>query len=661
MTRKVQGWAGNAVAELSRIQTLRTATGASGLWEWDIPSATLYADDGFAELYGIDLAGAQSGVPADTFFHAIHPDDRARIRIAVAGILAGAELFSKEFRIITPEHTTIWVHARGRSHNNDDDEPLWFTGVLVDVTDRKKTEERLRIAQTAGGIGTFEYIDGFATATVSQEFCRLLGLHPAPSLPVQTINGVLQAGQTQLLPDTRNGGVPDNLDTIFRITRNDNGVARWIARRGEILREEAGYRLIGVIYDVTAAQDTEAALRELNDTLESRVQHELAIRHRAVDALRQAQKMESIGQLTGGIAHDFNNLLMAISSSLELLKKRLPNDLQYNRQIDNAQQATERGAGLTQRMLAFARQQDLKSEPVDVARLIGGMTQLLQHTLGPAWTLAFDLPGGFPSVMADANQVEMAIVNLTVNARDAMPDGGTIHLTTDRLHVATGDMLDLAAGEYIRISVQDQGSGMDAETLQRATEPFFTTKGVGKGTGLGLSMVEGLAKQMNGTFTLESVPEQGTSATLWLPVADDLATTTATIAVPRAGLSDMTVGPLKILAVDDDALILMNTAEFLQDLGHNVFEALSGQEALDLLDQHPDVDLIVTDQAMPNMTGLQFVAKAREIKPDLSVVIVTGYGEIPQNSQSGLVKLDKPFTQDQLSRALKDAVAMLTK
>jgi len=166
-------------------------------------------------------------------------------------------------------------------------------------------------------------------------------------------------------------------------------------------------------------------------------------------------------------------------------------------------------------MLAFARQQDLKSEPVDVARLIGGMTQLLQHTLGPAWTLAFDLPGGFPSVMADANQVEMAIVNLTVNARDAMPDGGTIHLTTDRLHVATGDMLDLAAGEYIRISVQDQGSGMDAETLQRATEPFFTTKGVGKGTGLGLSMVEGLAKQMNGTFTLESVPEQGTSATLW--------------------------------------------------------------------------------------------------------------------------------------------------
>ncbi len=649
----------NPVPDVASIQALRAATGASGLWEWDIPSATLYADEGFAELYGLDPAAAQTGVPADTFFQVIHPDDRARIRIAVAGILAGAELFSKEFRIITPQNATIWVHARGRGHADDHDEPLRFSGVLVDVSDRKKTEERLRIAQTAGGIGTFEYIDGFATATISEEFCRLLGLHPAPSLPVQTINSVLQEGQPQLLPDTRGGVVPETLDAIFRIIRNDDGVARWIARRGEILREGSGYRLIGVIYDVTAAQDTEAALRELNDTLESRVQHELAIRHRAVDALRQAQKMESIGQLTGGIAHDFNNLLMAISSSLELLKKRLPNDPQYNRLIDNAQQATERGAGLTQRMLAFARQQDLRSEPVDIVRLIGGMTQLLHHTLGPAWTLAFDLPDGFPEVVADTNQLEMAIVNLTVNARDAMPDGGTIRVTADKTCVAAGDIDDLGAGEYIRVSVCDQGAGMDAETLQRATEPFFTTKGVGKGTGLGLSMVDGLAKQLNGTFTLESVAGQGTSATLWLPVADDR--TAATVMAPRTTHPDMSLGQLKILAVDDDALILMNTAEFLQDLGHNVFEALSGKQALELLDQHPDVDVIVTDQAMPNMTGLQLVAKAREIKPDLPVLIVTGYGEIPQNSQLGLVKLDKPFTQDQLSRSLNDAVAVRPK
>ena len=638
------------------IQALRAPTGASGLWEWDIASGRLYTDDGFADLYGIDRVAGQTGVPAETFFRAIHPEDRSRIRIAVAGILSGAELFSKEFRLVTPQNVTIWVHARGRAHINDDDVPQKFTGVLVDVTDRKKTEERLRIAQTAGGIGTFEYVDGFATATISHEFCRLLGLHPALSLPVQTINSTLQPGQPLLLPDSRHGVVPETIDAIFRITRNDDGASRWIARRGEILREGSGFRLIGVIYDVTDAQETEAALRELNETLESRVQSELVIRHRAVDALRQAQKMESIGQLTGGIAHDFNNLLMAISSSLELLKKRLPNDPQYNRLIDNAQQATERGAGLTQRMLAFARKQDLKSEPVDVAGLIGGMTHLLRHTLGPAWTLAFDLPGGFPSVVADANQVEMAIINLTVNARDAMADGGTIRVTTDRCQVMAGDIVDLAGGEYIRISVHDEGEGMDAETLQRATEPFFTTKGVGKGTGLGLSMVDGLAKQMNGTFTLRSTPGQGTSATLWLPVADDQAS--VPVAPTRVSQPDTTIGPLKILAVDDDALILMNTTEFLQDLGHQVVEALSGKEALALLDKHPDIDLIITDQAMPNMTGLQLVAKARERRADLPVLIVSGYGEIPQNSQTGLVKLDKPFNQAQLSRSLHDALAI---
>ena len=637
-----------------RIRTLRAATGASGIWDWDIPSATLHGDDGFAEIYGLDRETAQDGVPAEVFFQAIHPGDRARIRIAVAGILAGAEFFSKEFRVITQEDTTIWVHARGRGHANDMDEPVRFTGVLVDVTERKRTEERLRIAQTAGGIGTFEYIDGFATAAVSEEFCRLLGLYPAPSLPVQTINSVVQAGQGQLLPDTRNGNVPDDLDAIFCITRNDDGVARWIARRGEILREGRGYRLIGVIYDVTASQEQEAALRELNDTLESRVQSELVIRNRAVEALRQTQKMESIGQLTGGIAHDFNNLLMAISSSLDLLRKRIPADPQSDRLIDNARQATNRGAALTQRMLAFARQQDLKPEPVDVVRLVGNMTHLLQHTLGPAWNVEIDLPDGFPPVVADANQLEMAIVNLAVNARDAMVDGGTICIVGTETHVHDTDVIDLVEGDYLQLSVIDKGVGMDAETLQRATEPFFTTKGVGKGTGLGLSMIDGLAKQLKGTFTLDSAPGQGTTATLWLPIADD--GHAIPVVVPRSEPTESATRSLRILAVDDDALILMNTVEFLEDLGHEVFEAPSGQQALKVLECHPDIDLLITDQAMPNMTGLQLVEKARQSLPELPVVIATGYGEILQNAQLCVTKLDKPFTQYELSQTLIDAI-----
>ncbi len=640
--------------DTDRIRALRAATGASGIWDWDIPTATLHADEGFADIYGLDPEMAQNGVPAEVFFHAIHPDDRDRIRIALAGIMAGAEFFSKEFRVITPDDQIIWVHARGRGHADHREMPVRFTGVLVDVTERKRTEERLRIAQTAGGIGTFEFIDGFATAEVSEEFCRLLGLYPAPRLPVQTINSVVRSGEGQLLPDSRRGVVPDNLDDIFCITRNDDGALRWIARRGEVLREGHGYRLIGVIFDVTASQQQATALRELNDTLESRVQSELAIRNRAVEALRQAQKMESIGQLTGGIAHDFNNLLMAISSSLDLLRKRIPSDPQADRLIDNARQATNRGAALTQRMLAFARQQDLKPESVDIVRLVGNMTQLLQHTIGPAWTLKFDLPDGFPPVIADANQLEMAIVNLVVNARDAMADGGTIRIETRRIHVQENEVMSLAAGDYLQLSVVDEGVGMDALTLQRATEPFFTTKGVGKGTGLGLSMIDGLANQLKGTFTLHSAPAAGTTATLWLPIAEDGGP--LPVVAPRSHPAEMSARPLRILAVDDDALILMNTAEFLLDLGHEVFEAGSGQQALDILDRQPGIDLLITDQAMPNMTGLQLVEKVRLILPDLPVVIATGYGDILQNAQAGVTKLAKPFTQNELSQAVSDTI-----
>jgi PAS domain S-box-containing protein len=640
--------------EPDRITSLRAATGASAVWDWDFPTQTLYADDGFAEIYGLDAKAAQNGLPAEVFFQAIHPGDRARIRIAIAGIMAGAEFLSKEFRLVTPDNATIWVHARGRGHCDDHDRPVRFTGVLVDVTERKRAEERLRIAQSAGGIGTFEYIDGYATVTVSEEFCRLLGLHPALSLPVQTINSVVQPGQMQLLPDTLPGNLPDDFDATFRITRNDDHALRWIARRGEILREGKGYRLIGVIYDVTESQQQEAALRELNDTLESRVQSELAIRNRAVEALRQTQKMESIGQLTGGIAHDFNNLLMAISSSLELLRKRIPDDPQSHRLIENARAAATRGAALTQRMLAFARQQDLKPEPVDIVRLVGNMTQLLQHTLGPAWTLEFDLPDEFPPVVADSNQLEMAIVNLAVNARDAMVDGGTIRIAANRVQVAEGDAIGLVAGDYLKLSVVDHGVGMDAATLQRATEPFFTTKGVGKGTGLGLSMIDGLANQLQGTFTIESTPGVGTTAMLWLPIAEH--GTPAPAADPRNQVADLTARPLRIVAVDDDALILMNTADFLTDLGHEVFEAASGQAALDLLAHHPDIDLLVTDQAMPNMTGLQLVEKARAILPDLPVVVATGYGDILQSGKACVTKLAKPFTQHDLEQALIDAV-----
>ncbi|MEJ5979338.1 PAS domain-containing protein [Novosphingobium sp. PS1R-30] len=639
----------------NEIRSLIAATGASGTWDWDVPTDTLRADGHFAELYGIDPDQALGGVPSRTFFQAIHADDRARIKIAVAGILAGAELFSKEFRVAAPDGSILWMHARGQSHRDEADNVVRFSGVLVDVTERKRTEERLWIAQTAGGVGTFEYIDGFATAMVSEEFCRLLGLHPTSSLPIQTINGVVQQGQPQLIPDGRSTTTPESLEGVFGIVRNDDGACRWIARRGEILREGSGHRLIGVIYDVTTAKQQEAELRRLNDTLEARVQEELETRRHAEDALRQAQKMEAVGQLTGGVAHDFNNLLMAISSSLILLKKRVPEDPQLYRMIDNALQGTQRGAALTQRMLAFARRQDLVPEPVNISALVEGIKGLLEHTLGPSWAIQLEFPHDLPAVVADANQLEMAILNLSVNARDAMTNGGVIRITAEQKSVQDGEIPDLGAGNYLRVSVIDGGAGMDLATLERATEPFFTTKGIGKGTGLGLSMIDGLAKQLHGTFTLTSILGSGTTASLWLPASDEEA---ASPAAPSLTGTHDPACPLKIIAVDDDALILMNTVDLLVDLGHEVFEASSGETALELLREHPDVDLLITDQAMPHMTGTQLVEQAVKNNAALAVILATGYGEVPHGFGAKIVKLGKPFDQEDLAKAVSRALQL---
>jgi signal transduction histidine kinase/CheY-like chemotaxis protein len=634
------------------------AAGASGTWEWDIANGVLKVDEHFADLYAIDDKEDLTRLPTSVFFSAIHPADKARIRIAVAGMLAGAELFSKEFRVVTAGGATLWMHGRGHCVLDERDEPVRFSGLLVDVTERKRAEERLHIAQTAGGVGTFEYIDGHATANVSNEFCILLGLHPAPVLPIQTINSVLHEGEGPILPDPRTRQAPDNLESVFCIHRRDDGEPRWIARRGEVLNEGSGYRLVGVIYDVTKAKEQEAALVELNESLEARVEQEVAIRREAEDALRQAQKMEAVGQLTGGIAHDFNNLLMAISSSLALLRKRLPEDPGSTRLIDNALQGAERGAALTQRMLAFARRQDLKTEAIDLSSLIAGMKDLIQRTIGPAWSLEIEMPVGLTTVAADANQVELALLNLAVNARDALADGGVITITAAQEEVTASDFAGLAPGRYVALQVIDQGAGMDAETLAKAMDPFFTTKGVGKGTGLGLSMVHGLAKQLGGTFQLQSKPGEGTTASLWLPASNEAAETAPAPALrkPAAG-----VRPLKILAVDDDALILMNTAAMLEDQGHEVLEARSGAAALQTLKQHSDIDLLVTDQAMPNMTGAELIGEVAQMRPGLPIILATGYGELPSELQQNALKLAKPYGDAELAAAIAKAVQVASR
>ena len=369
------------------------------------------------------------------------------------------------------------------------------------------------------------------------------------------------------------------------------------------------------------------------------------------EALFQSQKMEAIGQLTGGIAHDFNNLLMVILGSLELVGKRLPDDPRIASLIGNATQAAQRGTALTQRMLAFARRQDLDLSTVDVLALVRDMTDLLQRSLGPSVSVETRFPLKIGMVRADANQLEMALLNLAVNARDAMPEGGTITIGAREEKVMAGSTSGLKAGRYVCLSVTDSGEGMDKATLVRAMEPFFTTKGIGRGTGLGLSMVHGLMEQSNGRFVLKSQKGEGTVAELWIPVAKE------THAVNAAGVTKNNVEavrPLVVLAVDDDGLVLMNTAMMLEELGHKVFEATSGKQALDILRREEAVDLVITDHAMPQMTGVQLATAIKVERPSLPIILATGYAELPPGSEIGLPKLAKPFRQQELSQAVTD-------
>ncbi|GLK72695.1 response regulator [Ancylobacter dichloromethanicus] len=382
-------------------------------------------------------------------------------------------------------------------------------------------------------------------------------------------------------------------------------------------------------------------------------------RRAAEEALRQAQKLEAVGQLTGGIAHDFNNLLAVVMGNLELASKRAPDDPRLTLLLGNAQQAAQRGAALTQRMLAFARRQDLRPAPVDVPELVLGMADMMRRSIGPGVRIETRFPLGLPYARVDANQLELALLNLAVNARDAMPDGGVITIAAWEEIVALPEGEGLAEpgrlkpGHYFCLSVSDSGSGMDADTLARAAEPFFTTKGVGKGTGLGLAMVHGLAAQSDGKLVLKSEPGKGTTAIIYLPVAKaGRSVAVAVLAEDEDDVPGGEHGAQRVLVVDDDPLVLSATGAMLEDLGCAVTEASSAREALNLLEAGATFDVVLTDQAMPGMTGVQMAAVIDERWPDLPLILGTGYAELPADARAGMPRLGKPFSRETLRRAI---------
>jgi signal transduction histidine kinase len=548
---------------------------------------------------------------------------------------------------------------------SDHGEVLAVSIAALETTEISRTEQALarseawvKLAQESASIGTWDWDLASGELRWSDQQFRLHGLTPrgeTQSFAAREWYDCVRADNRHALDAGMGAAITtkDRYEVDYRIEDKESGEIRWIATRGRVILNEAGQatRVTGVSFDISERHRSRELLEAANAELEMRVAartrelvEEVRERERAQAQLFQAQKTESLGQLTGGIAHDFNNLLAAILSSLQLMKKRLPDDGRTQRYLDNALRAAQRGAVLTQRMLAFARKQDLKPETVDVKLLVEGMQDLLQSSIGPQVRIQTQFAASLRPVAVDAHQLELAILNVAVNARDAMPEGGTLFIEGDEQHLGDRD--------FVRITLRDTGTGMDDATLARATEPFFTTKAIGKGTGLGLSMVQGLAAQSGGHMNVKSRLTEGTVVELWLPPAatQSLSPSPPALAAPK------TQSPrLSVLVVDDDPLVLMGTVDMLDDLGHEVVETSSASEALQILKTR-SFDIVLTDQAMPMMTGTELARELSYSHPDLPVVLVTGYADLPKDTPATLARLSKPFTQADLDEILRDNI-----
>jgi signal transduction histidine kinase len=400
--------------------------------------------------------------------------------------------------------------------------------------------------------------------------------------------------------------------------------------------------------------DRTAELARANAELEHRVEMRTREREEALAQVHAMQKLESLGQLTGGVAHDFNNLLMAVLGNLELLQLMLPDDRKIRRLVEGAIAGAERGAVLTKRLLAFARRSELKPEVVEIRDLLPGLIDMLRRSLGPGIEIATKFHAGLMPTQVDPSQLELALVNLAVNSRDAMPLGGKLTIDARGEKIGDGDVPGLAAGEYIRVAVSDTGVGMDGDTLRRATEPFFTTKDRGRGTGLGLSMVDGFAAQSGGGMRIKSRPGAGTTVELFLPAAPrgKRAAPPPRILPPPVEA----VRACRVLVVDDDPIVGAGTAAMLEDLGHAAIQAESAAGALVALADDPAIDLVITDYAMPGMDGHELAARIHRDRPGLPVVVATGYAGTPADGPK-LPRLDKPYKQQELASVIARLVA----
>ncbi|WP_369991927.1 hybrid sensor histidine kinase/response regulator [Pseudomonas xanthosomatis] len=652
-----------------RLQLALDAGAIVGTWVWDIPNNSVTADERFARSFGLPPARCLSGIPIEEAFTSIHPDDHARLNQHIADAMACGGKFRCEYRVRQPDGCFRWIEANGRAERDANGVAVRFPGVLMDIESRKVAEaERDQVSAllrsfTAAVPGVVYAKDRDGRLLVANDGAtRLIGKPPEFYLgktDLEILEDKAQARQV-MATDQRimHGGKAVQVEE--QVDMPDGSETYWLSVKAPMLGASGEViGLIGSSIDVTARKTAEAALLQLNQQLEARVAAAIAENEAAQAALRQSQKMEAVGQLTGGIAHDFNNLLAGIVGSLDLIKLQLSKGrtADLERYLSVAYGAAQRAAALTHRLLAFSRRQTLVPVLTNVNQLIGGMEDLIRRTVGPSVQLGVQLSAAQATCLVDPAQVENALLNLCINARDALPAGGSITVETFNQALQAGEPLDaqLKPGDYLTIRVTDNGIGMDEPTLAKACEPFFTTKPVGAGSGLGLSMVYGFTRQSQGQLKLQSQPGAGTQVCLQLPCHAGQALAPAAVATTSQA---PTAKPgATVLVVDDEPSVRMFVSEVLGGLGYVVVEAADSQAGLQLLGSDTRIDLLVTDIGLPGGTdGRRMAEAARSRRPGLPVLLMTGYVE-PKALEDcplepGMALVTKPFSLETLSLQL---------
>lgn len=526
-------------------------------------------------------------------------------------------------------------------------------------THLKLADERFRAALLASEAGIFDWYIDEHSFYCDSALQQLFGLPDVlTSEPVERFldhvhvadRGIVRAALAECVHGK-------DFVVEFRLKR-DAG-RQWLLSKGKVFRDAAGNPsyVTGTCADITARKQAEKALSDLNETLEARVAAEVAERSRVEDTLHQAQKMEAVGQLTGGIAHDFNNLLTGVIGSLELMQRRRRSGDETNdeRYITAAVTSAQRAAALTQRLLAFSRRQTLDLKPLEVNPLVASLEDLLHRTTREDITVTTHLAAGLALVRMDANQLESAVINLAINARDAMPDGGTITITTAAVHLTPeeGAAMDLAEGDYVTLTVADTGVGMTPEVLAKVFEPFYTTKPIGQGTGLGLSMVYGYMRQANGGVRILSQPGKGTQVQLYMPcLGGDL----DILPSEESRSAPLGVGEV-VLVVEDEAVVRSLIVEVLGELGYQTLEAGNAQEAMPFLENPQRIDLMISDVGLPGMNGRQLADLAQANRPELKVLLATGYAEgsnVEGYLAANMEIITKPFAIDALANKISE-------